>query len=209
MHITHIHITHAHNLHAQGNTRNIPITPIVLQDRVMWPSHLISRFDGCGTFPCWTPRPPRAGGSGRGGVEGGTRWRRLCHLVLRREGERCLEEKTKWLRWPTLQGHLIRLSLQVTYKFMEDRQRCLFNANRNQTAVSWSLSVRRAPSIQVKNSCLKNFSSWRGFSSVFSRPTIATYVKAIPLAPGTIAMLVRTLRERSGWECKCEEDHRH
>ena len=96
--ITRAPITHAHITHAQGYTRHIPITPIALQDRVMWPSHLISRFDGRGTFPCWTPRPPRAGGSGRGRVEGGTRWCRLCHLVLRREGERCLKEGTKWLR---------------------------------------------------------------------------------------------------------------
>lgn len=149
-----------------------------------------------------------------GGV-GGVEWREVLAdagsviLCWGERGRGAWRKKQNDQDWPTLQDRLIRLSLQVTYKFMEDRQRCLFNANRNQTAVSWSLSVRRAPSIQVKNSCLKNFSSWRGFSSVFSRPTIATYVKAIPLAPGTIAMLVRTLRERSGWECKCEEDHRH
>lgn len=95
-----------------------------------------------------------------GGV-GGVEWREVLAdagsviLCWGERGRGAWRKKQNDQDWPTLQGHLIRLSLQVTYKFMEDRQRCLFNANRNQTAVSWSLSVRRAPSIQVKTHASK------------------------------------------------------
>ena len=103
---------------------------------------------------------------------------------------------------------LILLSLQVK---LNGRQSCISPFIKHKSKICCPVigKCERTAQYITQKLVPLNFGSWRVFSFASCHPTIATYVKTIPLAPGTIAMLVRTLQERSGWECKCEGDHRH